>query len=83
MMDDLQSVDEVSTARYEYDDGSIVFVGDLGFAADATLDVVGDTAIVVAGDEQYEFELPTDDAQAFMKNGVLTIEVSDPQEDLR
>lgn len=77
MMDTLRSVDEVVTGRYEYDDGSVVFAGDLG--ADATLDVVGETAIVVTTDEQYEFELPMD-AQAFMQNGVLTIEVEEGEE---
>jgi HSP20 family molecular chaperone IbpA len=34
--------------------------------------------IVVVGDEQYDFELPGgSDAQAFMKNGVLTVEVNE------
>jgi hypothetical protein len=41
------------------------------------VDVVGDTVIVVDGnDEQFELELPEGgDAQAFINNGILTIEV--------
>lgn len=79
MMDTLRSVDDAVTGRYEYDDGSVVFVSDLGVHTDASLDIVDGTAIVVTDDDQYEFELP-DDAQAFMQNGVLTIEVSEPEE---
>ena len=64
--------------RYEYDD-STVFAVDLGGVGEATTDVVDGTVIVVFddGDEprQAEFELPDDDARAFIKNGVLTVEV--------
>ena len=62
--------------QYEYDDGRIVAV-DFGSAAgDASVDLVEDTVIIVFGDEQYEFELPLEtDAQAFIRNGVLTIEM--------
>ncbi|MFB6084301.1 MAG: hypothetical protein ABEJ94_08665 [Halorientalis sp.] len=62
--------------RREYEDGSVLFVADLGVGREASVDVVGDTAIVVAGDEQYEFDVEDgEDAQAFIKNGVLTVEV--------
>jgi len=81
MMDTLRSVDEAATRQYEYDDGSVVFAGDLG-VTDATLDVVDGTAIVVTDEEQYEFELPDDHARVFMKNGVVTIEVTHGQGDL-
>ena len=65
--------------RYEYDDGTVVAV-DLGpTGADGAVDVVDDTVIVVMGNEQRELEVPADaeDARAFMKNGVLTIEMED------
>jgi hypothetical protein len=67
--------------RYQYDDG-ITFVADVGAPDDAvTIDVVGDTAIVVVesdGDSrQHELDLPHGDAKAFMHNGVLTIEVGE------
>jgi len=61
--------------RYEYED-AVVYAGDLGQIGDATVDVVDDTAIVVAGDEQYDLDLPSGDAEAFIHNGILTIEVT-------
>ena len=67
---------EGPVGRREYDDGAVEFVADVGVDRDASVEVVGDTAIVVAGDEQYEFAIDSgEDAQAFMKNGVLTVEV--------
>ena len=61
--------------RYRYDDRTVVAV-DFGPTADASVDVVDDTAIVVVDGEQYEFDLPegADDAHTFIKTGVLTIE---------
>ena len=60
--------------RYEYD-GIVVLVADVGSdAADGTVDIVDGTAIVVVGDEQYELEIEGD-TRAFIKNGVLTVEV--------
>jgi len=63
----------IEARRFEYDDG-VVLAADFEPAIDASVDVVGDTVIVIAGDEQYDFEVGAG-AQAFMKNGVLTIEV--------
>lgn len=66
--------------QYEYADG-VVVAADLGVAVDeeATVDVVDDTAIVVVESEQgpveREFDLPEGAAEAFIKNGVVTIEV--------
>ena len=64
--------------RYEYDDGTVVAV-DFGPAgADGSVDVVDDTVIVVTGNEQRELEVPAGtEARAFMKNGVLTIELEE------
>jgi len=65
--------DEQFVREYEYDDGTVV-AADLG--ADGTVDVTGDTVIVVLEDgRQFELELPAGDATAFMNNGVLTVEV--------
>lgn len=66
---------DATLRRYEYDD-DVVFAGDLGPERQATVDVVDDTAIVVAGDDQYDVDLPAGDAEAFIHNGVLTIEVT-------
>ncbi|MFC6963587.1 hypothetical protein ACFQJ8_18040 [Halocatena marina] len=52
-----------------------MLVADIGLSTEASIDVVDDTAIVVIGDEQYEFDVPAGDAQAFIKNGIVTIEV--------
>lgn len=63
--------------QYEYDDATVV-AADVGDHA-ATVDVVGDTVIVVEGDgDQFELDLPEGrDAQAFITNGILTIEVNE------
>jgi len=68
---------EAHVAMREYDDGTELLVADIGAGRNGTVDVVGETAIVVTDDDQYEFELPagSEDAQAFIKNSVLSIEV--------
>mgnify|MGYP000235145312 CR=1 FL=1 len=70
--------DDVFTRRYEYEDAEVL-AADLGVAGDASVDVLGDTAIVVFDGEgetqQIEFQLPEGGAEAFITNGVLTIEV--------
>lgn len=50
-------------------------IADFGPSADVSVDVVGDTVIVVAGEETHDLTVDGS-AQAFMKNGVLTIEVT-------
>lgn len=67
------------TRRYDYDDG-VVVVADVGAARDDVhVDVVDGSAIVVAetsdGPVQREFDLPAGDAEAFINNGVVTVEV--------
>ncbi|GAB3670353.1 DUF7127 family protein [Halopiger thermotolerans] len=59
---------------YDYDDGEHLIVVDFGHATDdIEIDTVGDTAIVVVGDRQLEFDLPADVSEISIKNGVLTI----------
>jgi hypothetical protein len=60
--------------RFDYDD-QVVFVADLGPGRDGTVDILGDTAIVVVDDEQYEFEIPAGEARGSIANGVVTVEV--------
>lgn len=72
--------DEVLYRRYDYDDGSVV-VADLGaVAAEASVEVVDDTAIVVLegedGSRQFDLDLPDGGAHTFINNGVLTVEVN-------
>ena len=64
---------DVDVRRFEYDD-SVVLAADFGYVDSSSVDVVGDTVIVVVDDDQYDIELDGD-ARAFMKNGILTIEV--------
>lgn len=71
-----QLFDDTPVRQFEYDD-RVVLAADVGLG-DASVDVVGDTVIVVRGDEQYELTLPEGDgdATATINNGVLTVEVS-------
>jgi len=67
--------------RYGYEDSTLV-AADFGAAAgDVSVDLVDDSAIVVveSGDGepiQREFDLPPGTAEAFNRNGIVTIEVS-------
>ena len=65
--------DEVAVRRYEYDDGAVL-AADFGPAGEAAVDVLGDTVIVVIDGEQHELDVEGD-ANAFINNGVLTVEV--------
>lgn len=60
--------------QYDYEDRT-VFVADLGPGRDGSIDLLEGTAIVVVGDEQYEFDVPEGEARASMSNGVVTVEV--------
>jgi hypothetical protein len=60
--------------QYVYDD-AVVVAADMG-TTDASVDVLGDTVIVVHPDgEQFELTMPSEPTRAFMKNGILTIEM--------
>jgi len=60
--------------RLVEDDGRDVLVADFG-AVSGSIDIVDGTAIVVIGDDQYEFEVPAGSDSAVMNNGVVSIEV--------
>lgn len=70
--------DDRMVRRYQYDDRTVV-AADIGVnSSDVTIDIVDDTAIVVDDEsgQQAEIELPNGgSAEAFIKNGVLSIEV--------
>lgn len=73
MIETTQLGDEAVVRRYDYGDSDVV-AADFGPVEDASVDVLDDTVIAVVEGEQYE--LPVDgETRAFMKNGVLTIEV--------
>lgn len=65
----------IEVARREYD-GRLELAADFGPGASVTVDVVDGTAIVVDGEQTYDIEVEGD-AQAFIKNGVLTIEMKE------
>lgn len=65
--------DDVVITRREYDDEPNVIAIDFGPDVDASLDVLGDTAIVVAGEMQFEFEVPADASDLTVNDGMLTI----------
>ncbi|WP_135667712.1 DUF7127 family protein [Halorhabdus rudnickae] len=68
-----QTVGDAAIRRFDYEDAT-TFAADLG--VDGTVDVVGDTAIVVTDDDQYDISVPDGETvTAFINNGVLTIEV--------
>lgn len=65
--------DDVTITRRDYD-GREQIVVDFGAGVEAKLDIVGDTAIVVAGDDQYEFEIPAGATELSTNDGMLVIE---------
>lgn len=67
------SQDEVTISRREYDDETVIVVDFGPVDGEPTLDVVGDTAIVVFDGRQLEFELPADANEVTVNDGVLTI----------
>jgi len=72
-----QLPENVGIGHYEYEDTSVL-AADFGPGIDVSAEVVDSTVIVFVDGEQHEIDLPEDvDAQEFMKNGVLTIEVDE------
>ncbi|GAB3688345.1 hypothetical protein GCM10028857_22390 [Salinarchaeum chitinilyticum] len=72
--------DDQAIRSVRRDDGQTV-VADFGpDASGASVDLVGDTAIVMHDEEQTDIDLPESAARAFMQNGVLTIELEDDEE---
>ncbi len=71
--------DDITIARREYDDGNVVVV-DFGPEVHPSIDVVDDVAIVVAGDDQYEFEVPSNASDISVNDGMLLIKSAPPEE---
>lgn len=69
--------DDVFARQYDYGDEEVLVV-DLGVSDETSVDVLDDVAIIVFDNDesrQVEIPLPDGDAEAFITNGVLTIEV--------
>ena len=60
--------------EYEYDHATAIAVDFGPETNDISVDTIDETTIVVAGGEQFEFELPKDANGVTTNNGVLTIE---------
>lgn len=65
---------EAIVREYEYDNLTAITVDFGPEASDVSVDIVGKTALVIAGDDQFEFELPDNVNKISTKNGILTIE---------
>ncbi|MXV63002.1 hypothetical protein GS429_13170 [Natronorubrum sp. JWXQ-INN-674] len=65
--------DDIVVRTFRYDDGSVIAVDFGTGASDTEIDVVDATAIIVTGDDQFEFELPPEASDVSVHNGVLTI----------
>jgi hypothetical protein len=63
----------VEVTRRDRPDGPEL-VADFGPGADVAVDVVGSTVIVVEDNETFDIDVDGE-AQAFIRNGVLTIDV--------
>lgn len=64
--------EDVVITHREYD-GETVITVDFGPGIEASLDVVGETVIVVAGDHQFEFERPAEATDITTNDGMLII----------
>lgn len=60
-------------SEHKYDGESVIAVDFGTDHADLTVDIVDDTAIVIADSEQFEFELPSEASKVTANNGILTI----------
>ncbi len=65
----------VEVTRREYSNG-VELAADFGPGRDVSVDVVDETVIVVTDEDTYDIEV-NGTVQAFIKNGVLTIDVAD------
>jgi len=63
--------EDIAITRRERDGETLVVV-DFGEDVDAQLDTVGGTAIVVAGDRQFEFQIPPEVTDLSANGGMVT-----------
>lgn len=64
--------DDITITHRDYEDENVVAI-DFGPGVTAELDIVGRTAIVVAGDRQLEFEIPEEATEVTTNDGILLI----------
>lgn len=64
--------DDITIAHREYEEGTVIVI-DFGPDVDASVDVVGETAIVVTDDLQFEFNVPTEATDITANDGMIEI----------
>ncbi|WP_137285265.1 DUF7127 family protein [Halorussus salinisoli] len=64
--------EDITISRREYEDENVIVI-DFGRGVEAHLDVIDGTAIVVAGDRQFEFEIPDEATDVTTNDGMLII----------
>ncbi|WP_306061235.1 hypothetical protein [Natronococcus wangiae] len=69
----LEYLKQRGAAVHAYDDDEGAIVADFGTSDDGQVDVVGKTAIVLVGDQQFEFDLPPEANRISINSGILTI----------
>lgn len=72
LRDAANNEEDIVITHREYEDEDIVTI-DFGADVEASLDIVGETAIVVAGDRQFEFEIPDEVTEITTNDGMLTL----------
>ncbi|OIB58025.1 DUF7127 family protein [Natrialba sp. SSL1] len=65
--------DEITITNRQYDEEQVIAVDFGQVAGQPTLDIVGETAIVVIDGAQFEFGIPTDANEVKINDGILTI----------
>lgn len=63
----------VTIAERDQDGESVIAVDFGPLGGEPSLDVVGDTAIVVVGDQQFEFDVPEGATEVTVNDSILTI----------
>ncbi|SDR27419.1 DUF7127 family protein [Natronobacterium texcoconense] len=64
---------DITVTNREYDEEQVIAVDFGRDVGEISLDVVDETAIVVAGDDQFEFDIPGDATDVTANDGILTI----------
>ncbi|WP_222918999.1 hypothetical protein [Natrinema sp. SYSU A 869] len=65
--------DKITITNREYEGESVIAV-DFGQTGEKpSVDVVGETAIVTVGGNQFEFDVPSDASDVTVNDGILTI----------
>lgn len=78
-MDNLQQFEreDIIARQYEYEDYTVLAADFGAGTTDGVVDVVDGTAILAIDGDEFDLALPEGETRAFMKNGVVTIEVEE------